>query len=277
MKISIGNTKKYLLRKNCSINHYFSWIPPFVRMIIGGFFLFSIDFQTTAWADQYLTDTPQTMDYEQGEADVYSDITKIQKDYAFRTPAFEANIGVMTDFQVRINIPLALSRAPHKKTTYGYGDLDIGFKYRFIHETDRVPQVAFYPKFTLPSGFAERRLGNKRSFERLPLWVQKTCKPWILSGGGGYALDQAPQKFNYFFGGILLRYVFNPELTLGGELFAQGPRRLSDHSVLFFNFGGTYNFTSNVFLLFSAAHSIAGTKTLKGFMGLGMTWGPASS
>ena len=236
--------------------------------------LLTIGYQTSTWADQYLTDTPQTMDYEQVEADVYTDVTKIKKDYALRTPAFEANVGVMTDFQVRINIPVVLSIVPHKKTTYGYGDIDIGFKYRFIHETETIPQVAFYPKFNLPSGFAERRLGNKRSFERLPLWIQKTWKPWILSGGGGYAIDHNPQKFNYIFGGVLLRYIFNPELTLGGELFAQGPRSLTDHSVLFFNFGGTYNFTPNVFLLFSAAHSVAGIKTLKSFMGLGITWGP---
>lgn len=243
-------------------------------MTTGGFLL-TLGFQTHhSWADQYLTDTPQTMNYEQGEADIYSDLTKIKNDYGLRAPGFEARIGVMTDFQVRINIPAVVSITPGLTTTYGYGDLDIGFKYRFIHETETIPQVAFYPKFTLPSGSPDLRIGNGRNFERIPLWLQKTWKPWILSGGGGYAIDHNPRKFNYVFGGILLRYVFNPQLTLGGELFARGPVSLTDHSVLLLNVGGSYDFTPNVFLLFSAAHSIAGIKTLKSFVGLGLRWGP---
>jgi len=249
-------------------------------LIIGrsvrGIFLILLVFglQTNTLADQYLTDSPKTMEYEQGAADLYCDLTKIKKAYALRAPGFEASIGVMTDFQVRINIPAVISITHGQSTTYGYGDLDIGFKYRFIHETDTMPQVAFYPKITLPSGNPDLRIGNGRDFERLPLWIQKTWKQWILSGGGGYAIDHNPRKFNYVFGGILLRHVFNPELTLGGELFARGPVSLADHSVLFLNLGGTYNFTPNIFLLFSAAHSIAGIKTLKSFMGLGITWGP---
>jgi hypothetical protein len=237
------------------------------------FLLFLLSFPSRSWADQYLTDTPVTLDYGQINADIYSDITKVKEDCGLRAPGFEARVGVLTDFQLRLNIPVAVSTSPGLTTTYGYGDIDIGFKYRFIHETETIPQVAFYPKFTLPSGFAPLRLGNGRNFERLPIWLQKTWEPWKLSGGGGYAIDHNPRKFNYIFGGALLRYTFNPELTLGGELFARGPVNLNDHSVLIFNFGGTYNFTPDIFMLFSAGHSIAGTKTLKGFLGLGMSWG----
>jgi hypothetical protein len=236
--------------------------------------IFFFFFQANTWGDQYLTDTPQTMDYGQVEADIYSDLTKTKKNYAIRTPAFETNIGVMTDFQIRFNMPATLAIAPHEKTNYGYGDGDIGFKCRFIHETDVLPQVAFYPKITLPLGDPLLRLGNGGGLERLPIWLQKSWGKWILSGGGGYGLNHAPRGFNYPYGGILLRRVFNPSLTLGGEFLAQGPKNLADHSTLFFNFGGTYNFTPNVFILFSAAHSFSGMKTLKGFMGLGMIWGP---
>lgn len=235
--------------------------------------LFTLGLQTTVRADQYLTDTPETMDYGQVKADLYSDITKVKENYGLRAPGFEASVAVLTDFQIRVNIPTVVSIVPRQTTTYGYGDLDIGFKYRFIHETEWLPQVAFYPKFTLPSGSPDLRIGNGRSFERLPLWLQKTWGKWKLSGGGGYAIDHNPRKFNYIFGGALLRYVFNPELTLGGELFARGPVSLADSSVLIFNFGGSYNFNSNIFMIFSAGHSIAGIKTLKGFMGLGVTWG----
>lgn len=250
------------------------WIPPLRRILL---LLFTIGFPTISKADQYLTDTPQTMDYEQGEADVYSDLTKLKKDYTLRTPVLEANLGVMTDFQVRVNIPAGISIVPRKTTTYGYADMDVGFKYRFIHETETIPQVAFYPKFTLPSGFAKRRLGNGSPVERLPLWIQKTWKQWILSGGGGYALDQNPQHFNYLFGGILLRHIFSPKLTVGLELFAREPVSLTNHSVLYLNLGATYNFTPRVFTLLGIAHSIAGEDSLKGFVGLGITWGPQSS
>lgn len=229
------------------------------------------------WADQYLTDTPQTMDYEQVEADIFASLTQIRKDsIGVQVPALEANIGVMNDFQARFSMPVVLTKAPHVKATYGYGDIELGAKARFIHETETFPQIAFYPRINFPSG-KRGHGGSGGELFRFPLWFQKNWGEWQFSGGGGYALTTAPHAFNFAYGGVLLRNNVTKKLNLGIELFAQGARNLKDHSTLILNFGATYNFTSHIFLLAGIGHSVAGLQTLKGFLGLGMTWGPESS
>lgn len=247
----------------------------FLWFSAGFWLVFNCFVQSPVWADQYLTDTPQILKPGYVLMDMYSSIVKVQKNKTFQVPAYESKMWIMDDLQGRFVMPVTLSVSPGKTTTYGYGDLDLGLKYRFIHETKIIPQVAFFPKITLPSGDHALRLGNARAIERVPFWAQKTWGKWILSGGGGYAFDQAPNKYNFLFGGILLRRNFSERLTLGAELFAQGPRSLTEHSSLIVNLGGTYNFTPKIFVLFSAAHSIAGTENLRGFLGLGVTWGPS--
>jgi hypothetical protein len=162
-------------------------------------------------------------------------------------------------------------------TEAGLGDMELGVKYRFVHETDQWPQMGIFPMAELPTGDASRGLGNGRTWFRLPLWLQKSWGPWTTYGGGGAALNSAPGQRNYPFGGWLAQRDFGPHLTLGGEVFGQGQDTDSDHGFAALNFGGSYNFSEHFSLLFSAGHSVTGDNHLLWYFGLYWTWGSQKS
>jgi len=238
------------------------------------FFLFIaiLGVQTT-YAGQFITEDPVTTKVEHVELIPFSDVTKIRSGTIFETPALEANVGILTDFQGHLITPVDLNLPRHGSNAYGYGDIETGFKYRFIQETESMPQVAFYPKVTLPSGFKELGLGLGGPTEAIPFWFLKSWNSWKLSGGGGYTFSQASHTHDYGFGGLLLQKDFGKRFTLGGELYAQGTISQTIRSALIFTFGGNYNFTENFALLFSTGHSIAGQNTLTGYIGLDWTFG----
>jgi hypothetical protein len=100
--------------------------------------------------------------------------------------------------------------------------VEVGVKYRFIQENGHRPQVGVFPQLELPTGSAARGLGNGQVWARLPVWAQKSWGPWTSYGGGGYAVNRAPEMQSHAFGGWLLQRDFGKRLTLGGEIYSEG-------------------------------------------------------
>ncbi|MBY0501477.1 MAG: transporter [Alphaproteobacteria bacterium] len=258
-----------LKKASRNANIFFATLP----MSIG---LLSLGFLSSATADQFLTNTPQTLEHMQKRVYISSAIAKATNQRTIVLPGIEYDLGLLPDFQSYFVVPIVQSKLPMKHIEYGYGDVRLGFKYRFIHETNTIPQVAFYPIFTFPSGDPDRGLGNGGSLQSLPLWLQKSWGQWTLSGGGGYTFNHAPLKFNFFSGGALLRRYIGDRWMLGGEFYLQGATSLVNHSSLILNFGGHYIFTPNLACVFSSGHSIAGKKFLVGYIGFRILWGPGT-
>lgn len=224
---------------------------------------------------QYITETPETTPYEHVEVIPFVFDDKIKAANVFQGPAVEMDIGLLPDVQGHLITPVVLFSPRKGSSHYGYGDLETGIKYCFIHETETMPQVGFYPIFTLPAGDARLGTGLGEATESVPLWFLKKWGSWKISGGGGYTFSQAPHTFNFPYGGILVEWEMTKKLTLGGELYAQGASLPQYGSTSLFTFGGEYKFTKNFSLLLSVGHNIAGAKTLTGYIGLDWTWGPS--
>ncbi len=137
-------------------------------------------------------------------------------------PGLEFNWGVYPEVQFHTVVPLTLDSPSGGSNQYGPGDIEVGIKHRFVDESRYLPQIGIFPMIELPSGNEDRGLGNGKARERLPLWIQKSWGPWTTYGGGGYAINPAPEQRNYGFGGWLLQRDIGELLTLGGELFLQG-------------------------------------------------------
>jgi len=220
----------------------------------------------------FLTDDPEPVDYLHWENYLYATGEHEGGAYTINGPAVEINYGPFPDTQLSANVPLTLVGGGGRATASGLGDVQLGVKYRFLHETNNWPQMAFYPAVTLPTGDAARGLGNGRAWVQLPLWLQKSFGPWTTYGGGGPALNSAPGERNYAFGGWLLQRDFGERLSLGGELYAQSPDTDDDNGFVALNFGGDYKFTEHFSVLASVGHGIAGDEHTFWYFALGWNW-----
>jgi hypothetical protein len=190
-------------------------------------------------------------------------------------PALEYNTSPVEDIHLHIMVPYLNGLPYDGPNQHGLGDVELGVKFRFVHETDRRPQVGIFPMLELPTGNSDKGLGNGRTWWTFPVWVQKSFGPWTTYGGGGRAFNSAPGMRNYSFGGWLLQRSITDKLILGGEIFAQGAASVDSSHSTFLNIGGYYNdikLCGGCSLLFRAGHSVAGESHSEAYLGLYWSW-----
>ncbi len=225
----------------------------------------------------FLTDDPEPVDLNHWEFYVFGQADRSSGYNAVSGPAVEFNYGIAPSTQLHVIAPVANLSSPGAGWTSGYGDTELGIKYRFVDETDSLPQVGIFPMAELATGNAGRGLGNGRTWYRLPVWIQKSWGPWTTYGGGGLALNSATGQRNSGFAGWLVQRDVGKLLTLGTELFWQGDDSNTGRGVADANLGGYFKFTENFNLLFSFGHSVLGEKNTIWYLGLYWTGGPSGA
>ena len=251
---------------------------------------------TAAWAGPpYLTDDPEPVPLHHWE--LYTFVTRDQtrSNASASGPAFEINNGVAPHTQIHLIVPDAYFSSDGASAR-GLGDVEAGVKYRFLTQIRTRPEIGTFPLVELPTGSQSRGLGNGRTWVKVPIWLQKDFGPWTTYGGGGYAYNPAPGQRNYWYGGLLIQRTISPHLTLGSEAFFQGAQANNPQTTragsagtqssglqvagaresAIWNFGGSYNFTTDFSLLLTAGHSFQGEGNSILYVGLYRTWGPGA-
>lgn len=215
----------------------------------------------------FRTDDPEPVDYQHWEIYAFSTATHVQRDTSGVLPAVEVNYGALKNLQLHLIAPLAFDKPQGSGTKFGYGDTELGAKYRFIEpgENDWWPQVGAFPLVEVPTGNAQRGLGAGHAREFIPVWLQKDFDPWTTYGGGGYWINPGAGNKNFWFFGWLLQRKVTDELTLGGEIFHQTADTIGGRDSTGFNLGGIYDFTENYHLLFSAGRGLQNATTTNEF------------
>ncbi len=137
----------------------------------------------------FLTDDPEPVDLYHWEFYFFALGDRTAAGDSISAPAVELNYGIAANTQIHLIAPIADLSTPGTTWTSGYGDTELGIKYRLVNETDTLPQVGVFPMAELATGARSRGLGNGRTWYRLPLWLQKSWGPWTTYGGGGVALN----------------------------------------------------------------------------------------
>jgi hypothetical protein len=235
----------------------------------------------------FRTDDPEPVDYGGWEIIGFSMGTMARGDSAGFLPGVEINYGALPNVQLHAEVAVGFNSQSGTGTQFGYGDTQVGVKYRFLNPSkdDWWPQVAIYPTVAAPTGNAERGLGAGATTAVLPLWMQKDFGKWTTYGGGEYGINPGPGNRNYWFFGWELQRRVADNLVLGGELFYQTALTtgqpgsvgfpIGSKAITGFNFGGVYDFTDNYHLLFSAGSAIgnaASTDKLSYYIGLQWTF-----
>ncbi len=220
----------------------------------------------------FLTDDPQPVDF--GHFEVYTFTTSDKSNGGTFTngPAFEFNAGIYPNVQLHVVAPFGTQAAAGMPTMSGYGDTEVGVKYRFVQETAGRPQIGVFPMAEFSTGDPLRGLGNGQTWYRLPVWIQKSYGHWTTYGGGGVALNNAAGMRNYGFGGWLVQRDLSEKLTLGGELFSQGAATVGGRGWTAYNVGGYLNVTKQFSFLFSVGHTFSGESHAVQYLGLYYTF-----
>jgi hypothetical protein len=245
-----------------------------ITAIVAGLFLLIFGL-IVAWAGPpFVTDDPEPVEYRHWEIYAASQHAKDKDGWSGTAPHFEVNYGALANLQLHLIAPLAYAKPDEGSSHYGFGDLELGAKYRFIQETDRRPQVATFPIFDLPTGSRSRGLGSGHLKTFLPIWVQKSLGPWQSYGGGGYWINPGSENKNYWFLGWQVQRELSKTIALGTEVFYNTPASKGEGGRTGLNVGTIVNFTDDHHLLFSAGRDIHGQNRFSAYIAYQLTFGP---
>jgi hypothetical protein len=246
---------------------------------IAGFFACLIPSMVYA-GPPFLTDDPEPVDKGHGEFYIASLDTWSGDGVMGTLPHFEFNYGPIENVQLHVIAPITFNRpADTGDMTYGYGDTELGVKWRFIQEDSLFkgcPQVGIFPLLEVPTGDANRGLGSGHLQEFIPVWMQKSWgtdnRQWTVYGGGGYEFNPGTGNENFGFFGAVLQKQLTDNFTLGGELFHFTPSAHGQAAHTGFNIGCIYDFSDHWHLLFSLGRDIVGDNRLTGYTAIQLTF-----
>jgi hypothetical protein len=218
----------------------------------------------------FLTDDPEPVDYRHWEFYIASLQQFDRHQSEVTSPHFELNYGVIPDVQLHLIAPLEYVHSAGG-THYGYSDTELGVKYRFVEETESIPQVGVFPLVELPTGDQNEELGTGKAQVYFPLWIQKSWGKFTTYAGGGFWYNPGAGEKNWTFEGWEFQYDFSEIVTLGGEIYHQSANSQDSPSSSGFNFGGFINLNNNDHILFSAGRSMSGATTITGYIGFQLT------
>lgn len=207
----------------------------------------------------FVTDDPEPVEYHSWEFYVASMHSELGGDWSGTAPHFELNYGAVSNLQLHMIAPMAYDSPPSGSGHYGFGDLELGAKYRFIQETKDRPQIGTFPLVELPTGSASHNLGTGHTQVFVPIWAQKSWGEWTLYGGGGYGINSVSGRDNWGFGGAVLQKQVLTNVLVGIEIYHQTLYQTDfPNQGTAFNIGTVIDFSEHRHLLFSAGRSLDG-------------------
>jgi hypothetical protein len=221
----------------------------------------------------FATDDPGPVDYQHWEFYVESFNTKSSGGWSGTMPNLTLNYGVISNVQLHAVLPVAAYNAPSEGSTHiGYGDTQLGVKYRFLQETADWPQLGIYPSVNIPTGDAGKGLGNHYAQVFLPLWMQKSWGSWTAYGGGGYGINDGPGNQNWGYVGAVLQRQVLKNLFLGAEVYHQTAQQIGGRNNTAFNVGAGIDLSKRHHLFISAGRSIDGPVDFQFYVGYQFTF-----
>ncbi len=204
----------------------------------------------------FLTDDPEPVDPGGWEIDIGGDGQRGDGGVQAQAPFVEADYGLPADLQLHAIVPLAYDRPRAGRAGWGYGNTELGVKWRLLREHDDAPQLGVFPLGELPA--ASARVGDRHLQAFLPLWAQKSWRGWTTYGGGGYWINPGAGNRGWWFTGWALERQVTDGLMLGGEVFHETASASGGRGETGFNLGGACDLSAHAHLLGSAGRQLQG-------------------
>lgn len=248
-----------------------------MRRIALSIILFAAFFLTSFSAlagPPFRTDDPQPVEYRHWEFYLASQYQNDTGGVSATAPHVEINYGFWPDFQFHLIMPMAYAKPAGAPSHYGYGDTELGLKWRFFNDEKTGFMAGTFPLLEIPTGEESKGLGNGQLQVFIPVWLQKEWGPWLTDCGGGYWINPGEGHRNFQFLGWMLQRVIDKYLILGAEIFYQTPADIGGEHEVGFNAGGFINLTQNHQILFSAGTDLHGPSNFFYYIAYYITFGP---
>jgi hypothetical protein len=258
----------WLLKKSFYLTSVFRKIVFFVFTL-----LFLIVNETAIAGPPFVTDDPEPVELHHWEVYFASQSAHDVGGWAGTLPHFEVNYGAVKNLQLHIILPLAYAFPSHSTYQYGYGDTEIGAKYRFVDETSSIPQIGSFPLIELPTGNEARGLGSGHVQTFIPLWIQKSFGSWMTYGGVGYWSNPGAGNRNWTLVGWEIQNQIRDNIALGVEVFHNSPQAEGANSETRFNIGAMIDFSEVQHLLLSAGSTFNDMNSAQAYLAYQLTLG----
>lgn len=218
----------------------------------------------------FLTDDPQPVDYQHWEFYLASQQQYHGHDVNATLPHIEINYGAVQNVQLHVVFPMSFVHE-QGESHYSYSNTEVGIKFRFIQESDYIPQIGTFPMIEIPTAINTISPNQNLTQVYLPIWFQKSWGDCTTYFGGGYWNNPGSNNKNWIFTGWEVQYDFSKSMTLGGEIYFHTADTEDGKPTSGFNLGGYLNVTENHHILFSFGGNITGENILNGYIGYQFT------
>ena len=222
----------------------------------------------------FITDDPEPVEYQHWEVYFGSQYEHNGDGASGTLPHAEVNYGAIPNLQLHLIAPLAFDAPAGASRQVGYGDTELGAKYRFLEETKGGPQVGVFPLIELPTGDYARGLGSGHTQIFLPVWLQKSSGTWTTYGGAGYWINPGAGNRNWWFTGWLIQKEVRPGLTMGAEIFHETAQSREGNSDTKANVGVIWDLDETRHILASVGPTLQGPAGYQAYLAFQFTFGP---
>lgn len=221
----------------------------------------------------FRTDDPEPVPLGHLELYLFSAIQRVPEDVSGIGPAVEFNYGILPDTQFHAIVAYDQDRPRSAPSRGGLGDTEVGIKFRFLHETEALPQIGIFPLVEIPTGDSGKGLGSGHTQIYLPVWAQKSWGPWTTYGGYGRWRNPGEGNRDWTYAGWLIQRNLGEALTLGVEGIHHSAMTRAGLPSSGFNVGGQVNVSEKHHFLFSAGRNFTGEAQSFFYVGYQFTTG----
>lgn len=194
-------------------------------------------------------------------------------------PRLNINYGSLENNQWKISIPTIIADPENGAAHGGLGDIQLGYKHRFLGVDEKGIMASVYPQLLVPTADSHLLLGNGCYELDLPLqlahrFFDDKLLTYAEVGCNRVFDESSNDSWHYGFAGEL---DVTKNLIVLGEIGGVAFPRGTEPDDTFFNVGFTYRFHENVALQTAFGRSFHdrshGTPELLTYVGLHITWG----
>ena len=222
----------------------------------------------------FVTDDPEPVEYQHWEVYLSSQLYHDDYGWTGTAPQSEINYGALPNLQLHVMFSNDFTATSSRSSAVGFGDLELGAKYRFIQQTRLWPDVAFYPQVEIPTASRSRGLGDGYTQGFLPVWTEKDFGKWTTNIGAGYYINPGKDNRNWWLMGAMLQRKLTDRVAVGAEIFHQTAQVSGGRSTTYLNPGMIWDLNELEHVLLSVGHTVQGSSGWQAYVGVQFTFGP---